>query len=102
MTVTIISIIAISVAATIGAVIGIFKKATGLSFWGAIVLLSAAVALLVAKFVPKENGIYAWLMLGVTVGAIVLFICFFGWLKKFLEKRIKTHGNIRTTKTRIR
>ncbi|MGN0824112.1 MAG: hypothetical protein ACI4MB_03480 [Candidatus Coproplasma sp.] len=89
MTVTIISIIAISVAAAIGAVIGIFKKATGLSFWGAIVLLSAVVALLVAKFVPTENGIYAWLMLGVTVGAIVLFICFFGWLKKFLEKRIK-------------
>ncbi len=89
MTVTIISIIAISVAAAMGAIIGIFKKATGLSFWGAIVLLSAAVALLVAKFVPKENGIYAWLMLGVTVGAIVLFICFFGWLKKFLEKRIK-------------
>lgn len=89
MTVTIILIIAISVAAAIGAVIGIFKKATGLSFWGAIVLLSAAVALLVAKFVPNDSGAYAWLMLGITIGAVVLFICLFGGLKKFLEKRIK-------------
>ncbi|MGN1061214.1 MAG: hypothetical protein ACI4QN_05720 [Candidatus Coproplasma sp.] len=89
MTVTIIFIIAISVAAAIGAIIGIFKKATGLSFWGATVLLSVLVAQLVAKLVSKESSAYSWLILGITVGAAVLFICIFGGLKKFLEKRVK-------------
>lgn len=89
MTVTIIFIIAISVAAAIGAVIGIFKKATGLSFWGVTVVLSVLVSWLVAKFVPQDSTLYSWLILGITVAAAVLLIGIFGGLKKFLEKRIK-------------
>lgn len=89
MTVTIIFIIAISVAAAIGAVIGIFKKATGLSFWGVTVVLSVLVSWLVAKFVPQDSTLYSWLILGITVAAAVLLIGIFGGLKKFLEKRVK-------------
>ncbi|MGN1104212.1 MAG: hypothetical protein ACI4QI_04975 [Candidatus Coproplasma sp.] len=89
MTVTNIFIIAISVAAAIGAVIGIFKKATGLPFWGATVLLSVLVSWLVAKYVPLENGLYSWLVLGITVGAAILLTLFFGGVKKFINKRIK-------------
>ncbi|MGN0813084.1 MAG: hypothetical protein ACI4MQ_06230 [Candidatus Coproplasma sp.] len=89
MTVTNIFIIAISVASAIGAVIGIFKKATGLPFWGATVLLSVLVSWLVAKLVPLDNGIYSWLVLGITVGAAVLLTLFFGGVKKFINKRIE-------------
>ena len=89
MTVTIIFIIAISVAATIGAVIGIFKKATGLPFWGVTVLLSVLISWLVAKFVPADNGLYSWLVLGVTVGFAVLLTLFFNGFKAFINKRIK-------------
>lgn len=88
MTVTIIFIIAISVAATIGAVIGIFKKATNLSFWGATTLLGVLVSWLIAKFVAKESSLYSYLILGVTIGAVVLIMGIFGGLKKFLKKRV--------------
>ena len=87
MTVTIIFIIAISVAATIGAVIGIFKKATGLPFWGVTVLLSVLISWLVAKFVPADNGLYSWLVLGITVGSAVLLTLFFKMLMKLQRLR---------------
>lgn len=88
MALTTIFIIAISVFAAIGAVIGIFKKATGLPFWGATVLLSVLVSWLVDMLVPADNGAYSWLVLGITVGSAVLFTLFFGGVKKFLQKRI--------------
>ncbi|MGN0805613.1 MAG: hypothetical protein ACI4MC_01120 [Candidatus Coproplasma sp.] len=89
MTVTSIFIIAICAAAVIGAVIGIFKKATGLPFWGVTVLLSVLISRLVAKLVSTDNGAYSWLVLGITVGAAVLLTLFFGVVKKFLKRRIE-------------
>ncbi|MGN0807060.1 MAG: hypothetical protein ACI4MN_01250 [Candidatus Coproplasma sp.] len=89
MAVTNILIIVICAAAVIGGVIGIFKRASGLSFWGITVLLGVLISWLVAYFTPTENGAYSWLILGITVGATVLLMGLFGWFKKFLEKRVK-------------
>jgi len=88
MTLTIILIIAICVFAAIGALIGLFKKATGVSFWGATVLLGVAAAMLVGKFVEHESDAYPFLALGVTIGALALIMLLFGWLKNFLDKRV--------------
>lgn len=82
-------IIAISLAAVIGGVIGIFKKATGLPFWGITVLLSVLISWLVAKLTPIDGGVYSWLVLSLTVCSAVLLTLFFGGVKKFLEKRIE-------------
>lgn len=87
MTVTVIFIIAISVFAAIGALIGLFKKATKASFWGVTVLLGVLVAMLIGKLAKDSEG-YPYLVLGVTVGAVVILMLFFAWLKKFIAKRI--------------
>lgn len=89
MTATAIFIIIICVAAVIGGVIGIFKKATGLPFWGITVLLSILISWLVAKLVPEDNGVYSWLVLGITVGAAVLLTLLFSGFKAFINKRVK-------------
>ncbi len=88
MTVTIIFIIAICVAAAIGAVIGIFKKATGLSFWGVTVLLGTLTAYLLTLIVKQDSPAYSYLILGITVGVVVLLVLFFGLIKKLLNRRI--------------
>ncbi|MGN1372593.1 MAG: hypothetical protein ACI4VK_00940 [Candidatus Coproplasma sp.] len=88
MAVSSIFIIAISVTSVIGAVIGIFKKATGLPFWGITVLLSILISWLVAKLVPV-SGLYSWLVLGITVGSAILLTLFFNGVKAFINKRIE-------------
>ncbi len=89
MTATIIFIIAICVFAAIGAFIGVFKKATGVSFWGVTVLLGVAVAMLIKKLADENSNAYPYLVLGITIGATVLFMLLFGWFKRFVAKRVK-------------
>lgn len=88
MTVTVIFIIAISVFAAIGALIGLFKKATEASFWGVTVLLGVLVAMLVGKLAKEDSAEYPYLVLGITVGAVVLLMLLFAWFKKFIAKRV--------------
>lgn len=77
-------------AAVIGAIVGIVKKATNLSFWGATTVLAVLVAQLVATFVSKESGAtYSVLVLIITVFAALLIFAIFGGVKSFLNKRIQ-------------
>lgn len=90
MTIALILALVTCAAAVIGAIVGIVKKATNLSFWGATTVLAVLVAQLVAKFVSKDSGTtYSILVLAITILAALLISAIFGGVKSFLNKRIQ-------------
>lgn len=88
MATTTLFVIVICIAVALGALIGVFKKATKLSFWGISTVLAVLVSKLVAKLMTKDAAAYPMVAIILTVGVTVLFVLFFEYVKEFLKKRV--------------
>lgn len=82
----IIIICGIAFFAAIGALVGAFRRFTNMSKYGLSVLLTFCVLLIVSQCVAKDNANYAYVSLGVSLGACIVFMLLLSFISKTIKK----------------